>query len=192
MTRPILHASFSRRVEAIASGLAVAALLLTVLIAARLSSHGGAPPQVLASAPSIAPVATTVTSPTAPVCDVGPGTGGLQLRGGCTGTLAAPFACVSAVDDLYVTGRHPLDSAHVLYVTVNIESYRQHPGDYGGAQAVLQVTGPVSVARWSNYAVNVHVNSDGSVAVPATELASDPGTGSSGTVTVSGTIRCAA
>jgi hypothetical protein len=114
----------------------------------------------------------------------------LRLSGACSGQLRAAFGCVAAVDDLYLTGRRQLDAAHVLYLTINVESYRQHAGDYAGAQAVLQLTGPVTVERWSSYGVGVHVNPDRSVVVPSTALGADPGTGSSGTVTMSGSIGC--
>ncbi|HZQ59006.1 MAG TPA: hypothetical protein VFA84_13280 [Acidimicrobiales bacterium] len=180
----------SRRVEAGATVLAVTALVLTVLIVGRVSAHSGQAPAVLTG-----PAAGSTTHPPATsanlLCDVGAGAGGLQLRGVCAGALTEPFACVAAVDDLYLTGRHQLDTAHVLYLTLNIESYRQHAGDYAGAQAVLQVTGPATVERWSNYAVGVHVADDRSVTMPPTVLAADAGTGSSGTVTASGAIRCA-
>jgi hypothetical protein len=180
----------SRRVEAAAAVLAVAALVLTVLIVGRVSAHGGQAPALLASSPR--PRTTPTTRAAALHCDAGPGRSGLVLAGACTGALVAPFGCVSAVDDLYLTGRHQIDEEHVLYLTVNVESYRQHPGDYGGAQAVLQVTGPVTVERWSNYTVNVHVGADRSVTLPATQLTADAGTGSSGTVTAAGVITCEA
>jgi hypothetical protein len=180
----------SRRVEAAATVLAVTALVLTVLIVGRVSAHGGQAPALLASSP--APHTTAILRGAALHCDAGPGHSGLVLTGACRGALAAPFGCVAAVDDLYLTGRHQIDSEHVLYLTINVESYRQHPGDYGGTQAVLQVTGPVTVERWSNYTVNVHVGADRSVTVPPTPLAADAGTGSSGTVTAAGTITCEA
>jgi len=89
------------------------------------------------------------------------------------------------------TARQPLDRDHVLYLTVNVEAYRQHPGDYVGAQAFVQLTGPISVESWSNHAFPVHVNPDHSIVLPSVDLAADPGTGSSGTVTVAGPARCA-
>jgi hypothetical protein len=183
----------SRRGALVAAVLACAVLVLVIVIIGRLSARGGTAPSVLASSPSVAP-ATTAAAPLASCAmSAMPGTASaLRLSGACSGELTGPFGCVAAVDDLYLTGRRQLDTLHVLYVTVNVESYRQHPGDYAGAQAVLQVTGPVTVQRWSNYAVGVHVNSDRSVVVPSTALGADPGTGSTGAVTMSGSIGCGA
>ncbi len=183
----------SRRGALAAVVLGCVALTLAGLIVARVSSRGGTAPPVLASSPPVAPAATA--APPVPDCAWHPPAAAgstLRMSGACRGELNAPFGCVAAVDDLYLTGRQGVDAAHILYLTVNVESYRRHPGDYAGAQAVLQLTGPFSVERWSNYGVGVHVNADHSVVVPSTALAADPGTGSSGTVTISGAIGCGA
>ena len=184
----------SRRGAVTAAVLACAALALAIVIVGKLSARSGAAPAVLAS--NAAPAVPQTQPPPAastPACAAGTVTGSesaLWLTGACSGELTGAFGCVAAVDDLYLTGRRQMDTTHVLYLTINVESYRQHPGDYGGAQAVLQMTGPVSVERWSNYAVNVHVNADRSVRVAPAPLAPDPGTGSAGTVTMSGSIGC--
>jgi hypothetical protein len=190
----------SRRGAVLAAVLGCVALVLGILIVGRLTTDGATAPPVLASGPSAAPPtqatgAAATTVPAAGSCAMGAASGtssAISLSGACTGELTGTFGCVAAVDDLYLTGRRQLDASHVLYLTINIESYRQHPGDYDGAQAVLQLTGPVTVERWSNYGVGVHVHADRSVTVPSTELGADPGTGSSGAVTVSGSIGCAA
>jgi hypothetical protein len=177
----------------VAAVLGCTALVLAILIVGRLAARGGTPPPLLASSPATAPTTTAPAPAATCTTRTSPGAASaLRLGGACTGELTDAFGCVAAVDDLYLTGRRQLDPAHVLYLTLNVESYRQHPGDYAGAQAVLQVTGPVTVERWSNYGVGVHINADRSVVVPSTELSADPGTGSSGAVTVAGSIGCGA
>jgi hypothetical protein len=188
----------TRRHALLTALLGAVALTLTIMIVARLSANGGTRNSILASspAPPPSPAPTSPTSPASPAetCTVGgavsTGPSHVVLDGACRGALEAAFGCISAVDDLYLTGRRQLDPTHILYLTLNVESYRQRPGNYAGAQAVLQLTGPTSVARWSDYAVGVHVNTDGSVLVPSSDLVADPGTGSAGTVTVSGLIGC--
>ena len=182
----------SRRGAALAAVLGCAALVLAILIVGRLSAGGGTAPPVLASSPSVVP--TTAAPPPGGSCAITTAPGAVsavRLSGECTGELTDAFGCVAAVDDLYLTGRRQVDAEHVLYLTINVESYRRHPGDYAGAQAVLQLTGPVAVERWSNYGVGVHVNADRSVVVPSTQLGADPGTGASGAVAVTGSIGCA-
>ena len=170
------------------------ALGLVIVIAARLSAAGGRTTPVLTSGPAGSPP-VMLPAPAAASCVPGPaarGTSDVQLSGACTGELTSAFGCVAIIDDLYLSGRRMLDPAHVLYLTVNVESYHQRPGDFAAAQAVLQLTGPTTVERWSNYTVALHVNADHSVRLPSVDLAADPGTGASGTVTVSGSLNCGA
>jgi hypothetical protein len=169
------------------------ALALVILILGRLSASSGGTQPILSSAPA-SPAAPDVTAVAATRCDPGMsrhGVSNVVLRGACTGVLTDAFGCVAITDDLYLSGRRVLDPEHVLYLTVNVESYRNHPGDYQGAQTTMQVTGPVTVERWSDYAVPLHVNADRSVDVASADLVADPGTGSAGTVSVSGSLRCA-
>ena len=187
------------RSAAAAAVLGAVAVALAILVVARLSAGSGKGPGLLVSSPttrSAGPAVSSAGSSPAPArCDLGgsaPGPSALRMGGACGGQLTEAFGCVSAVDDLYLTGRQRLDAAHILYLTVNVESYHQRPGDYGGAQAVVQLTGPTTVERWSDYSVGVHVNPDGSVLVPPSDLAADPGTGSDGSITISGSIGCGA
>jgi hypothetical protein len=179
-----------------AAVLGAVALALAILVVGRVSAGSAKGPALLVSSPTTLPPGSSPAPQTAPArCELGgspPGPSGLRMSGACGGELTEPFGCVSAVDDLYLTGRQRVDATHILYLTVNIEKYHQRPGDYAGAQAVIQLTGPVSVDRWSDYSVGVHVNADGSVDVPTSELAADPGTGSGGTITISGSIGCGA
>ena len=174
----------TRRGVAAAGVLGVVALVLAIIVVARLSARSAKGPGILVSSPAHSPAsppASTGSLATAGRCDVGGSSHGpsaLRMGGACGGQLTEAFGCVSAVDD--------------LYLTVNVESYHQRPGDYGGAQAVVQLTGPTTVERWSDYSVGVHVNPDGSVRVPPSDLAADPGTGSDGDITISGSIGCGA
>ena len=184
----------TRRLPVAGVVLGCLALGLVILLAARLSAGGGRTTPVLTSGPAgSAPVAAP--APAAEGCVPGPaarGASDVQLSGACTGDLTSAFGCVAIIDDLYLSGRRMLDPAHVLYLTVNVESYHQRPGDFAAAQAVLQLTGPTTVERWSNYTVALHVNADHSVRLPSVDLAADPGTGASGTVAVSGSLNCGA
>ena len=181
------------------AGMATAALIAAValgsavlIMAARSMASGGTPSGILAGAPAAGPPPTVAAHPAR--CRLpGPAAGprGLALGGACTGELAS-FDCIASSDDLYATGRVPLDREHILYLTINVESFPHRPGEYSGVQAVLQVTGPVTVERWSNYGVTLDVETDGSLALSMTALAADPGTGSGGTVTISGTANCTA
>jgi hypothetical protein len=188
----------TRRGVAAAGVLGVVALVLAIIVVARLSARSAKGPGILVSSPAHSPAsppASTGSLATAGHCDIGgssPGPSALRMGGACGGQLTEAFGCVSAVDDLYLTGRQRVDATHILYLTVNVESYHQRPGDYGGAQAVVQLTGPTTVERWSDYSVGVHVNPDGSVRVPPSDLAADPGTGSDGDITISGSIGCGA
>ena len=180
----------SRAAMATAALLAAVALVLAVLIVARASASGGTPSGILAAAPAAGPPPTVAARPA--LCQLpGPAAGprAVTLAGACTGEVAS-FDCITASDDLYATGRVPLDPEHILYLTVNVESFPHRPGEYTGVQAVLQVTGPVTVERWSNYGVTLDVETDGSLLVPPSSLPADPGTGSSGTVTIAGTANC--
>jgi hypothetical protein len=183
----------SRWVTVSTVALGCVALALAILIVGRLSASSGGTQPILASTPA-SPAAPGARAVTVTSCD--PGTSGhgisdVVLRGACAGVLTDAFGCVAVTDDLYLSGRRVLDAEHVLYLTVNVESYRNHPGNYQGAQTAMQVTGPVTVERWSDYAVPVHVNADRSVEVASANLVADPGTGSTGTVSVSGSLRCA-
>ena len=140
------------RGAAAAAVLGAVAVALAILVVARLSAGSGKGPGLLVSSPttrSAGPAVSSAGSSPAPArCDLGgsaPGPSALRMGGACGGQLTEAFGCVSAVDDLYLTGRQRLDAAHILYLTVNVESYHQRPGDYGGAQAVVQLTGPTTV-----------------------------------------------
>jgi hypothetical protein len=166
--------------------LACVALLLLVFIGASVSA---APTKagILVSAPSPSP--TKPPAPATSVCAPS-GTGGVALSGACRGAVDT-FSCISVTDDLYLSARRPMDGEHVLYLTINVESYRHHPGEYAGIQAFLQVTGPSVIPTWSNRGFTARVTSDLEVDLGQQVLAADPGTGADGTITLSGSARCA-
>ena len=168
--------------------LACLALALVIFIAARAPGAAAAR-DILVSAPAPPPTAPAPAG--AAPCAAPAGDGGVSLTGACHGSVGT-FACVAVTDDLYLSARRPIDTAHVLYLTVNVESYRHRPGTYAGVQAYLQLTGPAAVATWSNRGFTAFVAADGSVALGAQDLAADPGTGAAGTVTVHGTAGCPA
>jgi hypothetical protein len=170
-----------------ACALACLALALLIVIAARAPAAGAAH-DILVSAP-VPPAATVPDGPGAP-CALAGGRGTVSFTGACRGAVGG-FACVAVTDDLYLSARQPIDREHVLYVTVNVESYKHRAGEYAGVQAFLQVTGPAGVPTWSDRGFTARVGADDSVTLGTQVLTADPGTGAAGPVTMGGTARCA-
>jgi hypothetical protein len=103
--------------------------------------------------------------------------------------MTSAFACLAATDDLYLSAKVWVDPHRVFYLTVNVESFKG-PGHYNQAQLYAQLAGSAGVQRWSQRAAAVDVHADHSVRVPAAQLDAEPGTGSTGIITISGDAGC--
>jgi len=186
----------SRRGLGIATLLILAALVLVIMIVAQVAATGSTAHDILTTSPTT-PAAAPVRA-TGVKCRLGhhratsSSISDVTVSGACNGNITEGLTCVPQTDDLYFTARQVLDHLHVFYLTLYLEGYPGRPGDYPGATAELQITGPFFVESWTNHAFNLVVDPGGaSVQFTAVGLPADAGTGSAGTITISGRAACA-
>lgn len=177
------------------AALASVALLGGVIATLASSSASGASDvRLLVSPPGRVPTGPAVKPGRDGACVLPSGSGSpsnLELTGGCEGIISTSFACLAAIDDLYLSARVPVDPERYFYLTINVESFKG-PRRYGQVQIVAQLTGPAGVERWSGRDATVSVRADHAVQVAPDRLPAEPGTGATGTIQVSGSAGCAA
>ena len=170
----------------------VALLGAVIAVLASSSSSGATDVHLLVNPPGQAAPARTGGSGPATVCALPAAASSgsdLHLTGSCQGHVTNGFACLAAIDDLYLSVRVPVDRERFFYLTVNVESYRG-PRIYSNVQTVAQLTGPSGVERWSGRDATVHVHADHSIQVSRAVLPAEPGTGATGSISMSGAAGC--
>jgi hypothetical protein len=182
-------------VRARAALVSVAVLGGVIAILASSSASGAADVHLLLNPPGQpAPRRATTPSPPSPPSSCAlPSTAAagsdLEVTGACQGHVTTGFACLAALDDLYLSVRVPVDREHYFYLTLNVESYKG-PRAYRQVQTVAQLTGPTGVERWSGRDATVLVHADHSLQVSPALLSAEPGTGSAGSISVTGLAGC--
>ena len=170
-----------------AAALLAFALLATVVVVFAHSSANGAPD---GRTISVTPATTTGRMPPHDVeCDTAKRTtyAGIVVQGACVAQLSGNFSCVAGEMTSLSTSA-PIDSKRTMYLTLVL------PGDEEAAAptaaAYVQVTGGSQVPRWSSRRVTLDHTHNEWIGLNGAVLTAEPGTGATGTLTVSGEGRC--
>jgi hypothetical protein len=176
----------------VAAAGAVAALV-AVIVSAAVSSADGAPRgAILTSAPAVAD--PPLQHAHLPACSVGDaeGSSALVLAGSCAGRLSGGFRCVNEGEVQAVAVRRRLPAGRTLYLTIVIPEF-EGPGVYAQDDVSAQVVGRgAATLRWTNLndGVEIDATRPGVYALEPGALLPDPGTPTSGVITISGRVRC--
>jgi hypothetical protein len=180
----------------IGSTVAVVALAILVLGSSLFFGAGGSAPVLTANGPPITGAVGQSLhqgqcASAGPETPSGTTTASLEISGACAVQEIDPVSCTIAVDDFYAVIHRTLTDGRTLYLTLNVETYRG-PGSFRNAQLYLEVEGGGVLARWTNLEVAATVTAAGFVTLPGATVAPEVGTGAPGSITVSGTMQCAA
>jgi hypothetical protein len=170
-----------------AAALLVFVLLATAVVVFAHSSANGAPD---GRTIGVTPATTTGrTSPSDIECDTAKPTtyAGIVVQGACVAQLSGNFTCVAGESTSLSTSA-PIDSKRTLYLTLVLPDDEETTAPVGAAY--VQVTGGSQVPRWSNRRVTLDHAHNEWIGLNGAILTAEPGTGATGTLTISGEGRC--
>jgi hypothetical protein len=141
--------------------------------------------------PSRAPVPLRCSPPSAEPASA-PSGSALTFSGMCNFTEASRVACSSQPDDFIFQFSRPTSDGPTIYFQLNVEFFKG-PGRYmQNVQMLFEIPDNGTMYEWDTSSGSATIDSgqrSGSISNVA--LPADPGTPSTGTITVSGSFACA-
>jgi hypothetical protein len=163
------------------------ALLATVVVVFAHSSANGAPDGRTIGVTRA--TTTERTSTSAVECDTAKRTtyAGIVVQGACVAQLSGSFTCVAGETTSLSTSA-PIDSKRTLYLTLVLPEDEETTAPVGAAY--VQITGGAQVPRWSSRRLTLDHTHNEWIGFNGAVLTAEPGTGATGTLTISGEGRC--
>jgi hypothetical protein len=151
------------------------------------STNRGAPAATILPAPTVAPSA--LASCTLAVTESTPAGVRLIVTGTCNGEITEGLHCVESDEEFNGSVRRLVDEDNDFFLTVIVPDFNG-TGDYTDGMMFAQVSGTAGGSRWTNREVPVHVDDVGVLHLDPVDLDAEPGTSTTGSLTLTGSLGC--
>src|SRR5215213_2784389 len=111
----------------------------------------------------------------------------VSVAGGCDGTILGELACGENEEVFNGSAAHGVTNGDQFFLTVFIPEFTG-PGEYDNAELFAQLSGSSS-ARWTVRGTNVVVDGE-EVHFTEAQLEAEPGTATTGSITLTGDMSC--
>jgi hypothetical protein len=169
--------------------------LVAVVVVTAVSSSAGAPRGAILvrSAHGSDPANPSPDRLRLGACRTAGGLGGssLRLEEQCGGRLTGNFTCVNEGEDQALSIRRPVADGAAFYLTIVIPEF-EGPGDYSQDDVSAQLVGRGETLRWTNLndGVEIDATRPGRYELAQGALLPEPGTPTTGVITLSGSAVC--